>query len=1036
MKCPKCDTVNSEDSQFCKKCATSLTGVEEAQPLPTQTIETPREELTTGSTFAGRYQIIEELGKGGMGRVYKALDTKINEKIALKLIKPEIASDKKTIARFTDELRLARKISHPNVGRMYELMEVDGTHFISMEYIPGQDLKGLIRQSTQLGIGTAINIARQICQGLSEAHRLGIIHRDLKPHNILIDREGTAKIMDFGIARSIRARSRTGPGVVIGTPEYMSPEQVEAKDVDQRSDIYALGIILYEMLTGRVPFEGDTHFAVGIKHKSEVPENPKQFNSRIPEELSRIILKSLAKDPKDRFQTTEEVCSDLSLIEQGLPTTDRSISKSRASTSRQITVSFTPKRLIIPTVVLAALLLVVILVWNPWGGKSPFIPSDSGLPSIGFLKLRNGTGDSNLDHLCATIPELLIADLGQSRYLRVQSAARINQVLRQLNLTDETSFAADELREIARKSGVKSLVTGNFSKFGENFRVNISVIDAETSDILSTEKSEVESEENLFALVDDLTHKIKSNFNLTPSQLASDQDKEVGVITTPYPEAYRYYNEGRNLYLRQDYFASIPLMERAIQIDPDFAMAYRSIAMAYSNMGGNSDKVKEYLDKALEKSARLSYKEKKIIEAQHSGTVEKDFDKELAIWEELLEDYPEDNFVNQAIAVFYDDRLDYDNAIRHYEVCRKNRNEFMGTYTSLGLVYMSKGEYQKSREVLRDCIEYFYDSARMRQWISGTYLCEGRIDEAIAEAQKAIAMNPRMFSMGWIDHIRGDFEAAEKDYEKLLDDDSAYMRMTFSRFLAILNMTQGKHEKALSFIQNGLALAKEESDLYFTIVFLELMGYRDLAIGKFEDALTEAQTMWERAVEYEVLAYQLHSLILQSLVYHQIQQPEKIRAAANLVERQLEAFGLANTPYTREILIFMGLADLTEGKHESATEILMRAWALRDRETLSPDLNDHILFLYYLGEAQLLAGDFDAARKTYEEGLDLTLGKWLYGILWAKSHFKLGEVYEKLGNQDKAIEHTEKFLEMWKDADPGLPELTDARTRLIRLQNQ
>ena len=690
--------------------------------------------------------------------------------------------------------------------------------------------------------------------------------------------------------------------------------------------------------------------------------------------------------------------------------------------------------MIIPAVILTALLLVVLLIWNPWNGKSPFEPSDSGLPSIAFLKLRNGTGDSSLDHLCTTIPELLIADLDQSRYLRVQSAERINQVLRQLNLIDETSFAADELREIARKSGVKTLVTGNFSKFGENFRVNISMIDAETSDILSTEKSEDESEENLFAMVDDLTRKIKSNFNLTPSQLASDQDKEVGVITTPYPEAYRYYKEGRDLYLRSDFLASIPFMERAIQIDPDFAMAYRSIAMAYSNTGRNPDKIKEYLDKALEKSARLSYKEKKIIEAQHSGTVEKNLHKELTIWQELLEVYPEDNFVNQTIGVLYQDRLDYDSAIHHFEVCRNNRYEFMAAYTNLGSVYMAKGEYQKAREVLRDCIEYFYDSAFMRQWIAATYVCEGRIDETTAEAQKAIEMNPRVFSMGWIDHIRGDFEAAEKDYEKRLDDESAEMRMRFSRFLAILNMTQGKHEKALAFIQNGLALAKDESDLYYTIVFLELMGYRDLAIGKFEDALTEAQTMWERAVEYEDLDYQLHSLILQSLVYHQIHQPEKIRAVANLVERQLEALDLANTPHTREILIFKGLADLTEGKHESATEILMRAWALRDQETGYIDFNDQILFLYYLGEAQLLAGDFDAARKTYEQGLDLTLGKWLYGILWAKSHFKLGEVYEKLGNQDKAIEHTEKFLDMWKDADPGLPEVEDAREALKRLK--
>ena len=205
MKCPKCQSDNTDAARFCSNCATSLTGAEEAQPLPTQTIEAPREELTTGSTFAGRYQIIEELGKGGMGKVYKALDTKIKEKIALKLIKPEIASDKKTIERFTEELRLARKISHPNVGRMYELMEVDGTHFITMEYIPGQDLKGLIRQSTQLGIGTAINIARQICQGLSEAHR-----RHCQNHG-LRDRQIHQGKKPYGAGRNDRYTRIYGP---------------------------------------------------------------------------------------------------------------------------------------------------------------------------------------------------------------------------------------------------------------------------------------------------------------------------------------------------------------------------------------------------------------------------------------------------------------------------------------------------------------------------------------------------------------------------------------------------------------------------------------------------------------------------------------------------------------------------------------------------------------------------------------------------------------------------------------------------------
>lgn len=206
--------------------------------------------------FANRYQIIEELGHGGMGIVYKALDTKIGEKIALKLIKPEIGLDKKTIERFNNELKLARKIRHKNVCQMFDLGEEKGAYFITMEYVHGEDLKQLIRKVGRLSAGQAILVAKQVCEGLEEAHRLGVVHRDLKPQNIMVDQEGNARIMDFGIARSLHARGITGAGVMIGMPEYMSPEQVEGKEVDQRSDFYSLGVILYEMVTGRVPFEG------------------------------------------------------------------------------------------------------------------------------------------------------------------------------------------------------------------------------------------------------------------------------------------------------------------------------------------------------------------------------------------------------------------------------------------------------------------------------------------------------------------------------------------------------------------------------------------------------------------------------------------------------------------------------------------------------------------------------------------------------------------------------------------------------------
>ena len=235
-KCPKCHSDNPDTQSFCGDCGAQL-GPPKDIPAQTKTIETPIHELSRGTTFAGRYEIIEELGTGGMGKVYRVEDKKINQEIALKLIKPEIAADKKTIERFGNELKTARMISHRHVCRMFDLGESQGSHYITMEYVPGQDLKGLIKQTGRLTSETAISIAEQVCEGLSEAHRLDFIHRDLKPSNIMIDRDGNARIMDFGIARSLKGKGITGAGVMIGTPEYMSPEQAEAKELDHRSDI-------------------------------------------------------------------------------------------------------------------------------------------------------------------------------------------------------------------------------------------------------------------------------------------------------------------------------------------------------------------------------------------------------------------------------------------------------------------------------------------------------------------------------------------------------------------------------------------------------------------------------------------------------------------------------------------------------------------------------------------------------------------------------------------------------------------------------
>jgi len=322
------------------------------------------EGLTRGSVVAERYEVIEKLGSGGMGSVYKVFDKKINETVALKLIKPEIAFNLKTVERFSNEIKLARKITHRNVCRTYDMGEDGKVLFITMEYISGQDLKKMIRMTRELSIGTTVTIAKQICEGLAEAHRQGIIHRDLKPQNIMIDSEGEVKIMDFGIARSIHIQGVTATGVQVGTPEYMAPEQAEAKGVDQRTDIYTLGIMLYEMATGEVPFTGETPISIALKHREEVPKDPSEINSQVPENLNHIILKCLQKEKENRYQTTAELLKDLTKLEEGIPTLERVIPPKRPKTSTEVTVTLTPKKILVPLFVVLIAVLITIAGWR------------------------------------------------------------------------------------------------------------------------------------------------------------------------------------------------------------------------------------------------------------------------------------------------------------------------------------------------------------------------------------------------------------------------------------------------------------------------------------------------------------------------------------------------------------------------------------------------------------------------------------------------------------------------------------------------
>jgi len=368
VKCPNCRTENPGDSRFCSNCAGPL-----KEPA-SGTIKSQTFEVSRGDIFAGRYEIIETLGQGGMGKVFKAFDRKINEVVAVKLIRPEIGVNEKAIERFKNELKIARKITHRNICRMHDLGEEGFIHYITMEHVAGEDLKRFIRRAGTLSSGKAIDIAKQVCEGLAEAHRQGVIHRDLKPQNIMIDQDGNAKIMDFGIARFVDTDRMTGSGVMIGTPEYMSPEQAELKDVDKRADIYSLGIVLYEMVSGRVPFDGETPLSIAMKHKTEKPRNVREWNTQVSAELAAVISKCMEKAPGDRFQNAEDLMEDLNKIEQDLSTAEREVPRKKPAPTKEIAVGFQAKKLIVPAAALVVFGLVTFAVLK-------FLPKKSGPPS-------------------------------------------------------------------------------------------------------------------------------------------------------------------------------------------------------------------------------------------------------------------------------------------------------------------------------------------------------------------------------------------------------------------------------------------------------------------------------------------------------------------------------------------------------------------------------------------------------------------------------------------------------------------------------
>jgi eukaryotic-like serine/threonine-protein kinase len=1000
--------------------------------LVTETMQTPVRELTTGTTFAGRYHVIEELGRGGMGRVYKVTDTELNERIVLKLLRPEVAADADTVERFRNELKSARRVVHKNVCRMFDIGRAEGAPYITMEYVHGEDLKRLIRKIGQMPAGRTVSIARQIAEGLAEAHAQGIVHRDLKPQNIMVDEGGNVRIMDFGIARSFEGKGLTGAGVMIGTPEYMSPEQVEGKPVDARSDIYSLGVILYEMVTGRVPFEGDTPFTIGVKHKSEPPRDPRELNPALPPDLARLILRSLEKDKEKRPQSAADLIAELGLIEQAMPTTELVVPKHRPRTSKQVTVTFEVRKVLVPALAGIAVVAAALVLWLVVLKKHVVPPPASGKPMLAVLYFKNNTGDATLDIWRRALPELVIAKLYQSRYLDVASDSQIYGVLRELDLTSAEGYAPEDLKKVAGKTGATHILQGALTRAGTSFRINTTLEETSSGKVLASDMVQGEGEASFHTMVDELGRRIKAGLQLSSSEIASDIDHDVGRITSASPEALKLYAQGRAYHMASEYQSSIALMEKAVAVDPGFAMAYRSLGIAYSNLGFPA-RADEYLRKALDFPDRISERERLLIEGNIHSRREETYDKAVEAYEKVLAIYPDDTLANNGLGIIYGAIEEPEKAAERYEMCVRLPGAGFLDHSNLAVTLSRQGKYDRARQVIEEYIEKVSDSATARFRIAGYYLYEGRYGEALAEADKAFALDPSNRSYnyyaGAIAMLKGDFARAEAEFLKQVEGAVQAGLPARGGNLAALYMAMGKFEKALE----QVALATEEARKFGEpswlggFNFFASLAYR--GAGRYSEALETAERSYRIAEVAGNMTTMRAALWSKGLAYLELKAlPEARQAAADL--KDLIDKGM-NKKAVREYQAIQAQIDLADGNLARAVENAEAAVM-----SLPPQSGSSNPDAYYWGTLALVyeaAGDLENARRAYEGLQKLTRGRFYGGQLYARSFYRLGLIAEKQGDRAAAKRNYERFLEIWKDADPGLPEPADARRRLASL---
>lgn len=671
------------------------------------------------------YKIIEKLGAGGMGVVYLAEDMRLGRKVAIKVLNQELTTNKDRLNRFEQEASAASNLNHPNILTIHEVGSEDGHHYIATEYIDGVTLRRKIA-GTQLETPVVLDIAVQVASALEEAHAAGIVHRDIKPDNVMIRRNGYVKVLDFGLAKltetvdrspsdgeaSTRVLVQTDAGVVMGTSHYMSPEQARGKPVDTRSDIWSLGVVIYEMVAGRTPFEGETSTDVIVAITQKEPPPLARFAANLPAELDWIVMKALRKDRDERYQTIKEFLTDLRRLKQRL---EFEVELERTSTHSSSVRSRISELEAAPTVIhdakptktvthvssaeyiangikrhkylaaVFALLVVVatasaIYLYNR--DTTPLTERDTVL----LTDFLNSTGETVFD---GTLKQALAVQLGQTPFLNLFPDDRVRETLRFMGRSPDDRITRDVGREICQRQGIKAMLTGSIATLGSNYVITLEALDPRTGDAIARENIEADSKEKVLSSLGTAASNLRKKLGESLSSIRK-YDVNIEQATTSSLDALKAFATGNEERARGRAMESLAFYKRAIELDPNFAVAYARIAVHYANRD-QVEAAKPYVEKAYELRDRVSERERLYITEKHYTYLTGELDKTIETLENWARLYPDDFVPHNNLAINYKFVGRNDEALKEsLEAVRLSPNNInahenlVGTFISLG----------------------------------------------------------------------------------------------------------------------------------------------------------------------------------------------------------------------------------------------------------------------------------------------------------------------------------------------------------------